>query len=809
MKRGFAVNTALLLLFVLGYGVASAQNLLRNPGFEDPAGWSAHWTIRDANGGNLTYHYRITAQGGGHGDARPRTGANAVEIYSSDRQTHLTQKVTLEPGAYRLSAWARLNNTPDYSPIELALGDETVVLPLASERYTPLWAHFEIGEAGEYEAGFLSRSYGVAFDDISLEKITAASDASSPVLHIDLFPSSRDRAVGIQYCLKGAPQWVNFAVTCLAPSKLDRPVMRILASDPVRLSGLNESVINGYRMRQEEEVKPRRENVTRDGRRYHGYSFALPRFVSGADHPLWFGGCWISDAPPRNAKLIMEIVQGESTLAREVISLVPVDPPKRARTPKRFFTVPYCVQNWQMAKDERVKALPAQFQMMGMNVWSDYGLSPEKPPNGLTAEEEVVLAAYNRGVRRFWPNFSEFISVSGGGAYSAASEELAGKDMYVVRRDGTVVKELYNLNYAANRGRAWMESTMVAWTRSQRRPVEKGLPFRYSGFINDGLEGMPYSYDASTLAAFAAYKGVAPTEVTLGKLDGEWKRDWILFNMDLYTGVIDVWTAEMRRADPNVKIVNTADTYGPAGFQELTAAERMKWARSLDYNMPQWYAANYYGSAYLDQLKQGEAEKVFGRSNGGTDVIPLLYLSMGGRLENPQALRFKILDMCSAGNSVKGIGYYIGTYAFVDAKFMVGLSHAHTLLADVEDYYADGVREDSLVKLSPALSPAGLIPGMDMEGNQAMIKPQLATTARVHRLKKGAGIALITVLTHSEQGLGEKVTLRIDRKRLPNQGRGLVLIDRLTGRRSPLVDTISVDTAKSTNAAVFEIAAKT
>ena len=42
--------------------------------------------------------------------------------------------------------------------------------------------------------------------------------------------------------------------------------------------------------------------------------------------------------------------------------------------------------------------------------------------------------------------------------YSDISDKYNDKDMYLVGPNGTVNKDLYNPNYAANRGRAWMES---------------------------------------------------------------------------------------------------------------------------------------------------------------------------------------------------------------------------------------------------------------------------------------------------------------------------------------------------------------
>ena len=130
MKHYHAVGLIAVALAALVSTGVSAQNLLKNPGFEDPAGWSTNWTIRDAKGGSDTYDYHLTPKGGGHGDATPHSGKNAVEIYSCDKQTYLAQKVYLEPGTYRLSAWVRASGLPIYAPAEIRLGEQKAVVAL-------------------------------------------------------------------------------------------------------------------------------------------------------------------------------------------------------------------------------------------------------------------------------------------------------------------------------------------------------------------------------------------------------------------------------------------------------------------------------------------------------------------------------------------------------------------------------------------------------------------------------------------------------------------------------------------------------
>ena len=62
--------------------------------------------------------------------------------------------------------------------------------------------------------------------------------------------------------------------------------------------------------------------------------------------PQGIGGFWLSNVPDTGGKVIMEIVDGDEMLTSEDVKLVVVDPPKESRTPKRYYTIPYTVQNW-------------------------------------------------------------------------------------------------------------------------------------------------------------------------------------------------------------------------------------------------------------------------------------------------------------------------------------------------------------------------------------------------------------------------------------------------------------------------------
>jgi hypothetical protein len=203
--------------------------------------------------------------------------------------------------------------------------------------------------------------------------------------------------------------------------------------------------------------------------------------------------------------------------------------------------------------------------------------------------------------------------------------------------------------------------------------------------------------------------------------------------------------------------------------------------------------------------------KVYGRENGYPDVIPLLCNSMGVCTESLTCLRFKVLDLVSASSVVKGVGYYIGTNAFADAQWMVGVSRLHTLLADVEDYYVNGQRNDALVRCERI--PGGIKPivGRDEAGQQTNLVPArrrdgtVDTACRVHVLNQKGRRALITLVSHCNQGVGEKLRLTLDPKAF-GAGQETFLYDHLAGRKLPLTASVTVDTSATGNVAVLEVA---
>jgi len=126
---------------------------------------------------------------------------------------------------------------------------------------------------------------------------------------------------------------------------------------------------------------------------------------------------------------------------------------------------------------------------------------------------------------------------------------------------------------------------------------------------------------------------------------------------------------------------------------------------------------------------------------------------MGYDLEDPLTLRFKMFDLLSTSSVVKGIGYYQGYRAFSDAAFMAGLSQVHTLLADVEDYYADGERVDA---------SATFIPEAKSEEKAGFKKTPITTVVRIHKLNREGRLALLTIVTHCNKPMGEEGTVKIN-----------------------------------------------
>jgi hypothetical protein len=495
----------------------------------------------------------------------------------------------------------------------------------------------------------------------------------------------------------------------------------------------------------------------------------------------------------------------------ETFSLVPLDPPARQRTPRLVKTLSYGVQDWKTDPAGKLATLPAQFKLMGLNVWSDYQ-GPGAKELGTPTGDDLVRAKAARecGVKEFWPNYSQLLSgASAAGCWYWGSGPRAtdDPDMYIVRADGSVDKDTFNMRYAAGKGRYFVETVLEALQRMMRRPADLKLPYANSGFITDALEGYYPSYDPTTLAEFARKYGLDPAQMTAAAANGPYHKQWVAYNTWLYAEVAARLAEALREVDPGMKMLNTAGPFGAQhGADELPLAEQMAWGRAYDYNMPQWYALRYFGSLYSDTIAQGGGAKVYGRENGYADVLPLLCNSMGVQTEGLTCIRFKLIDLLSSAAAVKGIGYYIGTNAFADARWMVGVSRVHTLVADVEDYYQAGRRSDGLVKVEKLPGGIEQIEGRDEAGKQTVLTPTVDTACRVHVLGRGGRRVLVTLVSHCNQGVGEKLRLTLDLKALGVDAKRCLLVDHLTGKTWPLTPTATVNTSVDGNLAILEIA---
>jgi hypothetical protein len=122
----------------------------------------------------------------------------------------------------------------------------------------------------------------------------------------------------------------------------------------------------------------------------------------------------------------------------------------------------------------------------------------------------------------------------------------------------------------------------------------------------------------------------------------------------------------------------------------------------------------------------------------------------------------------------------------------------------VEEYYVDGRRADALVRCEKLAEGVKPITGLDEAGQQAMLVPKVETACRVHALNQQGRRALITLVSHRNQGVGETMRLTLDLGALAPTPDSFVY-DHLAGRRLPLAPTLTVDTNASGNLALLEI----
>ena len=703
---------------------------------------------------------------GGHGKARPRSGDHAIEIYSSDRVTRLSQQVTLEPGRYRLSAWARNNGASINPELALIVGDQTITVPVLSDRYRQIFADFEVKQAGPQLVGFISKTLGLALDDTSLVRLQG-DEPPPPYLFFDLSPTSEERCAGVQTVLRGQKQWVNFTISTIAPKLVKTPVLRITGPTDVMVSGFNEKLLNAWRRGDTQALAVNVPKVTpKDGKLRDVWELPVPRFVNGESSPVSFGGFWVLVTDGRDKS-------ADGRAARRAQTVCDRDSETGVARPAATAT--------DAATHE--DRLLRRTGLEGGRGRAAGGLAPavrhdgrqrverlshhqdDAPPTPLEDELVRERAAREFGVKEFWPNYSSLLETGEGiSAWQSIADQYHDPDMFMVSANGTINRRTYNLRYAADKGEAWTKSALRAYQRTLERPQMVGLSYRNTGFITDALEGVPMSYDATTLADFAKQAGLDPATVTVAAVQGPLSKQWLTYNMTLYDRVAANLAAALRQVNPQVAVVNTAGAYGPGGVGSLPLPEQAAWAKTYDYTMPQWYSMGFYGDYYISLLEEGlkagiyggrDKSRLYGQS-GYADVIPLWNLSMGAGIEDPANLRFKVFDLISASAVVKG-----------------GLLHRQQRLRRRAD-------DDRVIRTAHAAGEGGGVlrdgreggPGGDLRGRAGGSEADRGdgpggqaddagaagqdTVVRVHRLNTGGRVALLTVISHANQGVGER-----------------------------------------------------
>ena len=243
------------------------------------------------------YYYHLRAGGGGHGDARPRTGAHALEIYSPN--TCLRQSVTLSPGTYRLSAWARNNGDSGGPRLILALGEQQRRVPVLSDRYRRYYADFTVETAGTQRVQLVSTSLGIAVDDLALERLEGEPEPPLPYLFIDLQPSGGERSANVQTYLRDEAV-VDLTISCIDSQRPASPSWRSGAGDSAPLRDQREAAAQLAPV----PACPGHRHTTRDtdeaGARLP-VTASLPPFRQRHREPGGFGGFFV-EVPPANGR---------------------------------------------------------------------------------------------------------------------------------------------------------------------------------------------------------------------------------------------------------------------------------------------------------------------------------------------------------------------------------------------------------------------------------------------------------------------------------------------------------------------------
>ena len=779
---------------------ADAANLLKNPGFEDPKNWTGHWKIENLKGTIRPYYYKLDSNGGGHADAKPNSGKTAIEIYcDNNSRTRLSQKVSLKPGKYRFGIHVRTNGASHKPQIELSAGKVKETFYVISKHYRFYYLDFEVKTASDIEVGVIPREGGMAFDDASLQAFPL--DRESPYLFFDLYPVTSWG--NVRHYFTGQLQWIDFALTCIDRKRYSgKGTMHISCPEDVSLEGLNVALLNRWKPKSVPEIKVVRKNVVRQGKKYIDYSFTIPRFTSGYSNPLDFGGFWVRPRTDSPGIISIRLEDKGKTVYSTDITLKPLTPPGNY-IPKRLISLCYHVQWWRQSLAARLEAVPPQFLLMGFNAWNDYMVLPTQRKDQPTQDEAVMLRAYkDYGIRKFYFTFSELYQTRH--HYPDLSNKTGEKDVYAVNNTG---RKMYNMRFMASNGKAWRDSALDYWYQLARRPSVIGLP-PYTGVINNAMEEMVISYDPATLADFAAERNLPLKDLTIAHLNGKYRTEWMMYNQRHFNRICTLWAQKMKEASPGILTGNSLGPFGPRNSRNLLPAPRIGWAeRYYDYKLPQLY--HTLGSGYLDRLNAGEKARLYGKENGYADMLPILLISMGELLHDPAHLRYMVFDILSHTAQVKGFCYYMGTYAFADAKIMLDISRINSLTARLEDYFIDGKKTPGLTSFVSQTKDK-TIRTMDAAGYTAMGKLKVKTETCLHLLNRNGRIALVTVFSRSNPPVfsyGDTGVLRFNLPRiLPDKNReNYRIIDWLHGKILTCQPQLQLDTGKDGHLAVFEI----
>ena len=792
----------LLVIVGMSFTVLHAEtvNLLKNPGFEAPENWTSNWKIENLKGKIRPYYYMLDSRGGGHADARPRSGKAAIELYCDNNcKTRLSQRIRLEKGKYRFGIYVRTNGSTHKPQIELSAGNHRETYYVVSKDYRFYYLDFEVESPSEIEVGIIPQEGGIAFDDAVLQAFPVNSDP--PYLFFDLYPITNWG--NVRHYFTGQLQWLDFALTCIDQKKYSGAGrMHIICPEDISVEGINVELLNRWKPRQTAQNKITEKKIMHNGTKCIDYSFTIPRFVDGYSRSLDFGGFWVRPRTDAERTICIQLEDRGKIIYSTDILLKALTPPGNF-IPRKLISMCYHVQFWRQAIASRMEAIPPQFLLMGFNAWNDYMVVPENAEK-LNAEESVMLKAYkDYGIKNFYFTFSQMYMTRN--HYKDLSESSGEKDVYCVNK--AVPRRSYNMRYIAGNGKAWRDSCLDYWCKLAKRFETTGLP-PYAGVINNAMEEMVISYDRGTLEDFAKERNLPLEDMTIANLNGKYKIQWMMYNQRHFNEICWIWARAMKEASPGIKTGNSLGPFGPRNSRILDPRDRIAWAQKYyDYKMPQLYSC--IGSGYLDRLNNGLKAKLCGKEYGYADMLPILLISMGELLHDLEHLRFMVLDILSHTSQVKGLCYYIGTYAFSDAKIMLEISKINSLVAKLEDYFTEGKRIDGFTSFLSHYK-GEKIRTMNAAGYTAEAELKIETKPRLHLLNRNGRIALITVFSRAYPPVasyGDTGIIRFNLpKLLPDKDRSQYrIIDWIHGKVLPCLPQMPLDTRNDGHLAVFEI----